>query len=57
MIAKKKCFCCTNILNMDYMEFGMVWVDITFVGHFSYIFFLLLPASDNEEILQTDEIY
>lgn len=56
MIAKKKCFCCT-ILNMDYMEFGMVWVDITFVGHFSYIFFLLLPASDNEEILQTDEIY
>lgn len=35
--------------------FGMAWLGITFVMYFSCMFFLLLPASDNE-IFQRDGI-
>lgn len=43
-----------------YSKYGLyiIWYGVTrhnFIVHLSDIFFLLLPASDNEEILQRDE--
>lgn len=45
-----------------YSKYGLyvMWYGVTrhnFIVHLSDTFFLLLPASDNEEILQRDEIY